>query len=373
MNKHRLGDAALVLASLVLTALAAKGHWSHVPGPVIALAGTLGSLSLWWRQRRPTAVALVSAASYALSGNPVPILAAVYSGAAHSPRPRIWAFPAAGLAGFVAWSLLDNGRVAVQDTLAEALAVLLLAGLGAYVATRRELADSWRERAERADAERRLRDEGARADERTRIAREMHDVLAHKVSLIALHAGALELIATDDERVKEGAGLIRVTAREALQELRVVLGVLQSGAPTSDLPDLPTLVAAATQAGQRVELHDEAGTLPPAMARVVYRVVQEGLTNARKHAPGAPVTVSLTAGDTVTIDVRNPPAPAGDPALDLPGAGAGLVGLEERLRLVGGTLNAAPTDDGGWCLTAEVPRPDPTAATPPQTAVEVTA
>jgi signal transduction histidine kinase len=231
--------------------------------------------------------------------------------------------------------------------------VLLLAGLGLYVATRRELAESWRERAERADAERRLRDERARSDERTRIAREMHDVLAHKVSLIALHAGALELVGEADEQVREGAGLIRVTAREALRELREVLGVLQSDAAACDLPDLPTLVAAAARAGQRVELHDEAGELPPATARVVYRVVQEGLTNARKHAPGASVSVSVTGGPTLVVDVRN--GPADSPTLDLPGAGAGLVGLAERLRLAGGECEAGPTPDGGWCLTATMP------------------
>ncbi|GAA3289264.1 two-component sensor histidine kinase [Dactylosporangium vinaceum] len=355
MTRERIGDAAWVVASLALAALAVKGHWSAVPAPVIGLAGALGSAALWWRRRRPVATGLVAAASYALSGNPLPILFGVYSGAAHAPRPRAWVFPVAGLAGYAAWSLIDAGRVAPQDMGAAALVALLLAGLGVYVATRRELADSWRDRAERADAERRLRDDRARADERTRIAREMHDVLAHKVSLIALHAGALELIATGDDRVREGAGLIRVTAREALEELREVLGVLQSAAPTSDLPDLPTLVAAAIQAGQPVTLHDEAGELPPATARVVYRVVQEGLTNARKHAPGAPVTVSLTAGDTLVVDVRNLPAD-GHHGLDLPGTGAGLIGLKERLRLVGGTVEAGPVDDGGWCLTAEVPR-----------------
>ncbi|MFI5914576.1 sensor histidine kinase [Dactylosporangium sp. NPDC051541] len=355
MERQRLGDAVLVATSLALTALALKGHWAAVPSAVIGIVGALGSLALWWRRRRPVAVGWVAAVSYALSGNPLPILFGVYSGAVHAPRPRAWFLPVAGVAGFTAWSLLDDGRVNVQDTAAATLVASLLAALGVYVATRRELADSWRERAERADAERRLRDEHAKADERTRIAREMHDVLAHKVSLIALHAGALELIATEDERVRAGAGLIRVTAREALQELREVLGVLQSGAPTSDLPDLPTLVSAATRAGQGVELHDEAGDLPPATARVVYRVVQEGLTNARKHAPGAPVTVSLTAGATVVVDVRNPP-PADAPDLDLPGAGTGLIGLRERLRLVGGTLEAGPMDDGGWCLTAEVPR-----------------
>jgi signal transduction histidine kinase len=354
MNAKRLGDAALAVVSLALTALAVKGHWSAVPAPVIATAGALGSAALYPRRRWPVPAAIVTAVSYALSGNPLPILVGVYSGAAHAPRRLVWVFPLAGWSGFLAWSLIDAGRIAPQDAAAEALAVLLLAALGLHVATRRELAESWRERAERADAERRLRDERARGDERTRIAREMHDVLAHKVSLIALHAGALELVAAGDERVREGAGLIRVTAREALQELREVLGVLQSDASPSELPDLPTLIAAATQAGQRVELHDEAGSLPPPTARVVYRVIQEGLTNARKHAPGAPVSVSVTGGPTVVVDVRNGPVAA--PALDLPGTGTGLIGLSERLRLAGGTCEAGPTDDGGWCLTATIPR-----------------
>ncbi|HTJ37150.1 MAG TPA: histidine kinase [Dactylosporangium sp.] len=357
MHTERVTDAALVVAGLALTVLAVKGHWAPMPAPVIAIAGTLGALAQYPRRRRPALAAIAGAVSYALSGNPLPLLTGVYSAGAHGPRRRAWALAAVAWAGFAAWSLLDAGRLRWPDAAAEALAVALVTGVGVYVSTRRELADSWRERAERADAERRLRDERARADERTRIAREMHDVLAHKVSLIALHAGALELVAAGDERVREGAGLIRSTAREALQELRDVLGVLQEGAPASDLPDLPTLIDAATRAGQRVELHDEAGELPPTAARVAFRVVQEGLTNAAKHAPGAPVTVSMTGGPTVVVDVRNA-SPDGGPALDLPGAGAGLVGLTERLRLVGGTVSAGPTQDGGWCLTAVIPRPE---------------
>jgi signal transduction histidine kinase len=354
MNRKRLGDAILVVLCLAATALAVKGHWSAVPAPVIAISGVVGSVAFFARRRWPVPVAIVTSASYALSGNPIPIFAGVYSGAANAPRRLVWVFPLVGWAGFAGWSLLDAGHILAQDAVAEALAVMLLAGLGLHGTTRRELAESWREKAERADAERRLREERARAEERTRIAREMHDVLAHKVSLIALHAGALELVADGDERVREGAGLIRVTAREALQELREVLGVLQSDAETSELPDLPTLVGAAARAGQSVELHAEADGLPPATARVVYRVVQEGLTNARKHAPGAPVSVSVTGGPTVVVDVRNGPGDATG-ALDLPGTGAGLVGLAERLRLAGGTCAAGPTDDGGWCLTATIP------------------
>jgi signal transduction histidine kinase len=188
----------------------------------------------------------------------------------------------------------------------------------------------------------------------------MHDVLAHKVSLIALHAGALELTARDGSpRMREGAALIRVTAREALQELRYVLGVLRTDQNVSldggePVAELPSLVRASTRAGQRVELRDGAGPLPPALARVVHHIVQEGLTNAHKHAPGAPATVSVQRAEdgAVTVTIRNEP-PAEAPT-DLPGSGSGLVGLAERVRLVGGTLHSGPAG-GGWELRAHLP------------------
>src|SRR6185369_1922989 len=148
--------------------------------------------------------------------------------------------------------------------------------------------------------------------------------------------------------------LIRVTAREALQELRTVLELLQ-GPPDEALVDVTALVAEATRAGQAVELEDTAGPLPPATARVVFRVVQEALTNARKHAPGAPtaVRVDRDAGGLVTVLATNPAGTG--PPLDLPGSGAGLVGLAERMRLAGGTLHSGPTAAGGWRLEATVP------------------
>ncbi|KAB2352557.1 sensor histidine kinase [Actinomadura rudentiformis] len=250
-----------------------------------------------------------------------------------------------------------RGCLTPENALWMAVAAALVTAAGTYVATRRALAESWRERAESAEAGRRLRDEQARAGERARIAREMHDVLAHKVSLIALHAGALELTASEGSaRVQEGAALIRVTAREALQELRYVLDALRTDEPPPDEPfsDLGSLVGAAIQAGQRVELDDRAGPLPPVMARVVFRVVQEGLTNARKHAPHSRTTVTVDRGDggTVTVTVHNT---AGDRAGDLPGSGAGLVGLAERVRLVGGTLQSGPAGSGGWRLRADLP------------------
>jgi signal transduction histidine kinase len=357
---QRVVDAVLVAACLALTVLAVKAAWAAVPRPAIAVAGVVGSLAQWPRRRWPAVAAVAGSGAYALSGNPGPLLVGLYSGASHS-RPRwIWAYAVVGAAGFAAWSGLDEGRLGADDVLFSSIGAAFVAAVGMFTAARRA---SWRERIERAEAERLLRDEQARAAERDRIAREMHDVLAHKVSLIALHAGALELRATaDPAQVHEGAALIRATAREALQELRDVLGMLRLAPPAADepFPSLAALVRESTEAGQRVELHDDADPLPPATARVVYRIAQEGLTNARKHAPGALATVSVSRdAEGVKVVVRNPTG-AGPP-LDLPGAGSGLVGLAERVRLAGGTLHTGPDGHGGWRLRAVLPTAGPVA------------
>ncbi|MGH3879671.1 MAG: sensor histidine kinase [Actinophytocola sp.] len=358
---RRVVDAVLVVACLALTALAVKTPWATLPRPVIAVAGVLGSLALWPRRRLPHLAAIAGAVAYALSGNPGPALVGLYSAAAFGSRRMIWLPALAGWAGFVAWSWLDAGTLTVADIGYAGVGAGLAVAVGAYAATRAALVASLREQARHAEAERRLREEQARAAERTRIAREMHDVLAHKVSLIALYAGALELHAGGNSRLEQGTTLIRVTAREALLELRSVLGMLRAEA-AEELPhnaaaepfaDLASLVEASARAGQPVDLHDDAGSLPPATARVVYRVVQEGLTNAHKHASGAATTVSLARDDaSVTVAVVND---AGAAALDLPGSGAGLVGLAERVRLVGGSLRSGPTAAGGWELRATVP------------------
>jgi len=370
-DRHRVVDTVVVLVCLAMTVLAVKGRWAVSPQPVIAVVGTAASLALWWRRRWPVATALAGVAGLALSGNPVPALVGLYSGGAYASRLRAGLLAAAGWVGFGAWVWTQSGGWSFQDMVAAGIAATLPVAGGVYVATRRELADSWRERAERVESERHLREDRARIAERTRIAREMHDVLAHKVSLIALHAGALELTARGSlPPVEEGAALIRTTAREALQELRYVLGVLQDGSrPPVDnddealrrgetFADLASLVAAARRAGQRVDLVDDAGPLPPGAARVVYRVAQEGLTNARKHAPDAPVTLTVRRSDdaTITVVVRNPPT-ASRP-LDLPGSGSGLVGLAERVRLAGGTLQSGrldPEAGAGWQVRAVVP------------------
>jgi signal transduction histidine kinase len=357
---RRLTDAAIVLACLVLTVLAVKTPWSPLPRWAIAMTGLLGSAAQWPRRRWPLLAAVAGAAVFPLSGNPGPWLVGLYASAAHAPRRQVWLPGVVAWGAFLAYSWVTAHRLTFNDAAGATLIVGLVIAAGLYLATRNALLVALRQRAERAGAQRQLRDEQARAAERTRIAREMHDVLAHKVSLIALYAGALELHTGGNARLREGTALIRVTAREALQELREVLGVLRAEPKGQDpvrepYADLASLVEASTHAGQPVELHDTVGALPPATARVVYRTVQEGLTNAHKHAPGAPTTVSIGRDDHggVTVIVRND-AGTGRRA-DLPGSGSGLVGLGERIRLVGGSLHSGPLGGDGWELRAVVP------------------
>jgi signal transduction histidine kinase len=202
----------------------------------------------------------------------------------------------------------------------------------------------------------------ARAAERAAIAREMHDVLAHRLSLLATYAGALEYRPdAPPERLSEAAGVIRTGAHQALEELRDVIALLHEhdepgapeapGEPAPDgdrpvpaLTDLPVLVAESRAVGTPVEVRDglaDPAALPGRTGRTAYRVLQEALTNARKHAPGQPVSIELggSPGARLVIEVRN--ALPGDSlgTQGIPGAGRGLVGLTERVRLAGGQLD----------------------------------
>ncbi|MFG2003709.1 sensor histidine kinase [Spirillospora sp. NPDC048911] len=243
-----------------------------------------------------------------------------------------------------------------------------LVGWGALARSRRALLESLRERARRAEAEQGRRVAEARMLERTRIAREMHDVLAHRLSLLATYAGALEYRPdAPPEQLARAAGVIRTGAHQALDELRDVIILLRDdeedagSRPQPVLADIPRLVEESRDAGTRVDLRDEVAepsTLPAAAGRTAYRVVQEALTNARKHAADRPVHLTLTGrpGDRLVIDVRNPlPAdPGAGPAV--PGSGTGLVGLTERVRLAGGRLDHEAAG-GEFRLRAWLPWP----------------
>jgi signal transduction histidine kinase len=258
------------------------------------------------------------------------------------------------------------GRDDRQQTLPGIVFVLLfgtiLVVFGMLIRSRRMLVDSLRERARQAEEGQRMRIEEARHLERERLAREMHDVLAHRISLLAVHAGALEYAlenaATD--RAKAAAGIIRQSAYEAMEELREVIGMLrppEAARPQPTLGDLPRLLEEVREAGARIELDDRVGepaAVPERIGRHAYRIIQEGLTNARKHAPDARVRIALggRAGDELTVEVRNPVA-VGAPAR-LPGSGAGLIGLTERVALVGGELEHGVVD-GDFRLLARLP------------------
>ncbi|MFJ4837521.1 sensor histidine kinase [Streptomyces sp. NPDC088746] len=241
------------------------------------------------------------------------------------------------------------------------LGVLLPWFAGRFWRQYQELARAGWERAERLERERQLVAQQARLAERARIAQDMHDVLGHDLSLIALSAGALQLAPGLDDQQRRAAKDIRARAATAVERLGEVVGVLSGHAEPPPLRphgrELSELVGDATEAGLRVELRmdGEADGLPPVVARAVHRVVQEALTNVARHAPGAATTVQVRHTETRSeVCVVNGPAksPAGRP----PGQGGrGLVGLDERVRLAGGTFECGPRE-GGFAVSARLPR-----------------
>ena len=255
------------------------------------------------------------------------------------------------------------------------VAYAALVGWGTLVRAHHALIFSLRERADRAEADQARRVAEARAAERTRIAREMHDVLAHRLSLLATYAGALAYRPdAPPEQLSRAAEVVRSGVHQALDELREVIGVLREDSPSDPVPgsrplpglaDLPELIGESRAAGMLIETGGEAWSapgLPEAAGRTVYRVVQEGLTNARKHAPGEPVSVTIGGGPGAGLDVSvvNPvgtaPASAGA-AVPMPGTGTGLIGLSERLELAGGRL-AGRNSGGEFRLQAWLPWPE---------------
>jgi signal transduction histidine kinase len=325
----------------------------------------LGCAALWWRRRWPVglAVTLVALSTFSelVAGA---MVVALFTVAVHRPPRTTAAVFALSLLAAVVYVLLrpDPGEPRLVLLLLGVAVQGAAVGWGLSVRHRRQLVLSLHERAAAAETEARLRAEQAQHHAREQIAREMHDVLGHRLSLLSVHAGALEYRPdAPAEEVARAAAVIRESAHQALQDLREVIGVLR--APVGELPqptfaDLHRLVAESSRAGMRVELRKEtAGTVPDAVGRTAYRVVQEALTNARKHATGAEVGVRVTGepGQGLTVEVRNA-APAAAPNSDAR-SGQGLVGLAERVTLAGGRLEHGLTADGGWLLSAWLPWP----------------
>ncbi|MEU7981604.1 histidine kinase [Micromonospora sp. NPDC049081] len=355
-------------------------QFAHNAGPpwlvgVDLAAGLIFCAALWLRRRWPVglAVAGLPLALFSVTAG-VALLVVVFTVLVHRPLPI-----GAALVGFHL-AVIPLYTVVRPDPTLPYLATVawtvmfvgIVVAWALFVRARRQLVLSLRDRAHRAEAEQQLRIEQARQLERNRIAREMHDVLAHRISLLSLHAGALEFRPdASPQEVARAAGVIRSSAHAALQDLREVIGVLRADTsggdaaperPQPTLADVPALVAESRAAGVRVTLVDEVADLagvPTAVGRSAYRIVQEGLTNARKHAPDTAVGVRLAGGPgrELAVEIRNP-WPVGSPAAGLPGAGTGLVGIAERVNLAGGRLtHGRDGATGDFRLAARLPWP----------------
>jgi len=324
------------------------------------VVAVLVCLTLWFRRRWPVQLAIIAAAVSAYSDTAgAATLMLILTVAIYRPlRTTVLIFAVNAVSLAIYLNVRDKPESMMQTALWAVLIYAALAGWGLYLRSRRQLLQTLRDRADRAEAMALLQAERGQLRAREEIAREMHDVLGHRLSLLSVHAGALAY--RPDATTKEVSGaaeIIRASAHQALQDLREVIGVLR--APVGELPqpafaDLPALVDEARQAGLPVELDfDAPGNLPEHVGRTAYRIVQEGLTNALKHAPGEPVRVKVVGapGNGLTVEVRNPAGHARR------GDGQGLIGLTERAQLVDGRLEHGRTPEGEFRLAAWLPWP----------------
>jgi signal transduction histidine kinase len=366
-------DCALFLLAAALGGVAlvsSARHGSHGPLLVLdAFGGAAVCLALWWRRRWPLGLGLASLPILAISSAAGPAgVIILFSVAAY----RRWQL--AFLVAAPQLALLPVGRALHPQ--GDSLTAYYLTGtLGTAVIVvwgmfRRGRRQAQGERLRRTQAEEQLRIEQIRYAERTRIAREMHDVLAHRISLLSLHAGALEFRPhAPAEEIARAAAVIRASAHQALEDLRAVIGVLRDGAdreapqpPQPTLAALPGLLEESRAAGMclhaDVRLPDLA-SVPDAVGRHALRIVQEALTNARKHATSARVDLRVEGapGQGLAIEVRNPTPVLVAGETKIPGSGTGLVGLAERVTLSGGNLVHGLDEHGDFRLRAWLPWP----------------
>ena len=368
-------DGILFLLAAVVGAMAlvdAIGRGLEAPLLVFdVIGGAALCLALWWRRRWPVALGLASVPMFAFSSSAgVAGLIILFTVAAYHRWQLAALIGGLQLAMHPVFRSVqpdDNSLPRWADLALVVLAMTAVVLSGMFVRGRRE---SRQERVRHAEAEQHLLVEQARHAERTRIAREMHDVLAHRISLLSLHAGALEFRpdAPPDE-VARAAAVIRASAHHALEDLRMVIGILRDGAegeapqpPQPTLAALPELLEESRAAGMR--LHTELrvadlATIPDSVGRHALRIVQEALTNARKHAPSSPVDLRFEGapGDGLAIEVRNTAPVLAVGEAEIPGAGTGLIGLAERATLSGGSLEHGLDEAGEFRLRAWLPWP----------------
>lgn len=357
----------VVLAGGFLAVSLAQVVVEPIASPAVSLVVAVGSTApLAWRRVAPATAALAGTAvwtiptprGFLLLGFVIAVLL-FFSVGAHVRRTwRVAAVTAIGTTVGVVMTLLgpEDPPVAVGA----ALVVVAPVFAGRLVAHQRAQNARLRDLTEELVRERAGAERAAAAEERTRIARELHDVIGHEVSVIALQAdAAAAALAVAPERAAAPVAAIRAAATEALGELRRVVGLLRGPADDEDLrpqpglADLVELVAHARDAGADVDLalRPPAVPPPPGLQLAVYRVVQEALTNATRHAPGSAVRVRVDGGaDALCVEIVSRGGRPGRP----PGGGHGLVGMRERVRMHGGELTAGPAGDG-FAVTARLP------------------
>jgi signal transduction histidine kinase len=386
--RNQLAQDALVAGAAIVvdtaTTLVGSSWWPAHPGSLawsMLVLQALADSSLVLRRRAPMLVIVIfiaftltlsllidpaGALTPAVAGNiwaPYGTVVAAYGPFYYAKNRRV-AYGAVGILTLVAARVWDPSAtlvtVAVLRTAFGPLVAL-------YLTAREQAMRALRDRAERAEREQNLLAEQARADERARLAGEMHDVVTHRVSLMVLQAGALGITATDDA-TRRAAEELRSAGVQALDELRDLVGILRTAPEADQVPassGLAELVAESTAVGTPAELVEagDPALASPVVGRTAYRIVREALTNVRKHAPGAQVTVRVDYGDNkVQLSVRNTaPAAATGTDLTATGSGLGLASLRQRVELVQGSLQAGWTPDGGFCLDATMPSYVPTA------------
>lgn len=366
---HRLALVlGLVLAAGGLAEVLVIGSWRG-PRPVDALVAAT-PLALAWFPRRPAAVGFGVLVAYMLEalafGSPRSIsqfftMTAIVMATAAS-RPQLWGLPVAAAAALAVALLRDPDELGIDDSI---FPFVFLGGawaVGRALYHRRRVAVAEAERADLAEAEQEAMAQAAILDERARIARELHDVVAHAVSVMVVQAVAGErMLASRSGDPAEALSAIKGTGQQALAEMRRLLGVLRSSdegellVPQPDLQQLRPLLDRAEEAGLQVRLivEGEPRSLSPGVELCAYRIVQEALTNAVKHAPGAgvDVTVSYRSDGVELRVVDNGPGAKGGTS----GNGHGLVGMRERVGLYGGTLRVGSRAGGGFCVDAWLP------------------
>ncbi|MEV5677180.1 MULTISPECIES: sensor histidine kinase [unclassified Streptomyces] len=405
-------DVGLALVSALECALEGVefARDTGLPVPIGVLFGLIAGAVLVVRRRWPIAVVLVSIATTPAEMGFLMGLVGLYTLAA-SEVPRRITVVLTGMSLFGTFivtyvrlrqSVTEQADFGPGDWYVPLVSGFMSLGLtapallfGLYIGARRRLMESLRERADSLERELSLladraeeRAEWARTEERTRIAREMHDVVAHRVSLMVVHAAALQAVAPKDPaKAVRNAALVGDMGRQALTELREMLGVLRSGdalaapaaagrvplaevgraaaaaaaAASEDGPrlhQLEVLVAQSREAGMTVELSVDGELRPyaPEVEQTAYRVVQEALTNVHKHAAGAKTWVRLAhRGEEVAMQVENGPSDSAAADAGLPSGGNGLVGMRERVLGLGGVFVSGPTDAGGFRVSAVLP------------------